>query len=624
MRAPRSALGLLALALALPAQTLELDDITEECGLAGQAGNRVAFGDYDADGDPDLLAQAKRLYRNDSRRGQIRFTDVTDAAGLDGLGGGGACWLDFDRDGHLDIVTNSLQVWLGDGAGRFRNIRDRLGVETLPRNHGSAIGAGDLDGDGWLDILVGGGEVPNSFQLVPQTLWRNLEGRRLEDVTAVAGGLPAQYGRAIVWCDYDRDGDADVYSGNYRLRPNALLRNDHGTLEDVAAAAGVTGRNDQTMFTDPRTGARRGYRYGHTIAAAWADLNGDGLFDLWVSNLAHKAIGKVDPEFAKLIGSDFDDRGYDCDDSNLFINLGPPTWTFEDRRVAMGIPIIEVQDYATWPGDELWSNAACADVDGNGWIDVYVNQVYVQQPNSFAHLYLNDQGRFTEAHDQLPCSLWGGYGAAWADLDSDGRMDLVAGGAPRCNGKQSIHVFHNRTRTGPWIGFVLRGGDERVQTVGTTVLLVQEHGVQVRQAETTMGSHTQQNDSRLHFGLGKRGRILDVVVTWSDGRRQSLGKPRPGSYHAVEPPSGNPIRITKVMPATATVGAEVTLRARGLSGRATCYWSFTPTCLVDEITRKPTVTHTFAAPGTYPCLVRAVASRGRCAELPFTVEVTDR
>ena len=265
-------------------------------------------------------------------------------------------------------------------------------------------------------------------------------------------------------------------------------------------------------------------------------------------------------------------------------------------------------------------NSPWGDADDNGWIDVYVNQVYGNQPNSYALLFMNDGGSFTERHEELPLSLWGGYGAAWADIDSDGRLDLVAGGAPKCNGKSSLHVFRNETAGGDWIGFSVRSS-KTVQAVGTKVLLVQERLVQVRQVETTMGSHTQQNDMRLHFGLGEGGKILDVVVYRPNGRIRSLGTPAPGKYHPVEPKKVRAPRIGRVGPGRVEIGAEAEFRTTCSAAGARFYWSFGPTRRVDAVTSSPAARHVFAAKGRYACLVRVVARNGGCAERGFSVIV---
>ena len=615
------ALFVLAIPAPLAAQDALFEEVTETCGLAGAGGGKFSFGDFDRDGDPDLLVDARTLYRNDSAPGEIRFTDITKDAGLSGAGGGGACWIDVDRDGYPDFITNAGQVWMnGEGSG-FTRMSEK-GEPKFPKGTASAIGCGDVNGDGWPDVISGGGEIWKPFELFPQTLWINRKGKSFDDATKKAGLGAARYGRAVVFCDYDEDGDQDVYSGNYRLQPNALFRNDKGKLRDVAEEAGVTGRYDQDMFTNPVTGKRTGYRYGHTIAAAWGDLNNDGYFDLWVSNLAHKAIGKVSEEFAKLIGTDFDTRGYDCDDSNLFINLGPPDFRFEDRRAAMGIPVVPVQEYGKWRGDELWSNAALGDFDNNGWLDAYVNQVYGNQPNSHALLFANEAGTFTEIHRSQGIKLWGGYGAAWADLDSDGDLDLVSCGAPEVNGKSGIHLFANKGAGRDWIGFMLEG-DKKVPATGARVELVLQAGVRVRQVETAMGSHTQQNDPRIHFGLGAAARIEEALVRWPDGSIQSLSVPDTGRYHEVKRRITAGPRLSKLTPVKAKAGEETEFRV-GLSGShqgLEFVWDFEGSKEPEIKTPLATATHTYEHPGTYRVTVRAYNAKGGVSERRYEVVV---
>ncbi|MCU0855227.1 MAG: hypothetical protein MUF63_10065 [Rhodobacteraceae bacterium] len=110
--------GLVRAEEAAPAPVpIRLADATADAGLAGAGGDRFSFGDYDADGDPDLLVEGTRLWRNDTARkgpdaGKIRFSDQSAATGMDKAKGGGACWLDMDGDGRLDAVTTGGSLML--------------------------------------------------------------------------------------------------------------------------------------------------------------------------------------------------------------------------------------------------------------------------------------------------------------------------------------------------------------------------------------------------------------------------------------------------------------------------------------------------------------------------------
>ena len=133
-----------------------------EAGLAGVGESSVAWGDYDNDGDPDILLTGRdgygnsvsRLYRNDSGH----FTDI--AAGLTDVGESSVAWGDYDNDGDLDILLTGTQDGFGSGAvteiyrndgGNFTDI----GV-GLPAVFYGSVAWGDYDGDDDLDILFSG------------------------------------------------------------------------------------------------------------------------------------------------------------------------------------------------------------------------------------------------------------------------------------------------------------------------------------------------------------------------------------------------------------------------------------------------------------------------------------
>jgi hypothetical protein len=194
----------------------------------------VVFGDSDNDGDPDLyvsvLGGRNHLFRNDGRG---EFTDVTASAGVGGPTSSFPVWFwDFDNDGNLDLYVSTyagaedtvalvaasyfgLQVpyelprlYRGDGRGGFEDVAEAAGLRRFHAAMGSNFG--DLDNDGWLDFYLGTG-YPNYEGLMPNVLYRGVEGRRFADVTLAAGVGHLQKGHAVSIADFDDDGDQDLF-----------------------------------------------------------------------------------------------------------------------------------------------------------------------------------------------------------------------------------------------------------------------------------------------------------------------------------------------------------------------------------------------------------------------------
>jgi hypothetical protein len=195
-----------------------------------------SWGDYDADGDPDLyvsnLGSDNRLYRNN---GDGTFTDVAPELGVVKPKEGFACWFfDANQDGVLDIFGASTfyeafsataaayfgeanpehwcRLYLGDGEGGFADATEEWGLVKAPSVMGAAFG--DLDGDGYPEIYLGTG-APDYAALQPNVMYRNVPidgGRAYEDVTSSGGFGVLQKGHAIAFADFDNDGDMDVFA----------------------------------------------------------------------------------------------------------------------------------------------------------------------------------------------------------------------------------------------------------------------------------------------------------------------------------------------------------------------------------------------------------------------------
>ena len=524
------------------------EDVTVPAGLEGVKGDRFCFADIDRDGDPDLIVAGRRLFLNEGGR----FVESKGA--LKGARGSSATCIDVDGDGRLDVITLGGDLFLQQRDGSFRH----ADLEWPARQ--ASFGAADIDGDGLPELVTTGGErwKDNRSFLFPRTLLRNLGGGKFKSVAEKAAFRRPVYGRSAVFADFDDDGDADLFLGNYRLAANELFVNDKGALTDQAAARGCRGVG--------RRHENSPEYFGHTIGASWADLDDDGWIDLWVSNLVHKYYGP------SARGSGFDVRGKICDDSNLYRNTGPPDFRFVDRRKESGIAIKPVGGRDAYRGDELWSNCACADFDNDGDLDVFVTQVYTL-PYSHSFLFRNEGGfRFKEADAGF--RIFAGYGGAWADVDGDGRMDLVTGGAlnePKA--PRQVRLWRNKTRGGAWIAFRMPPG-----ALGAVVRVLTDTKVLTRTVEATMGSHAQKNDDLLHFGLGEES-VKEVWISWPGGVLQRKTAVAPKRVHKLKRPAARPRALSLEVGGTEIVCKPALAGARYL-------WDFDDDFRTDAVTKE--------------------------------------
>jgi tetratricopeptide (TPR) repeat protein len=198
----------------------------------------VALGDYDKDGDLDILINGlndapNRLYRND---GSWKFTEVSRAAGIaQAPHNGFVCFFfDYDNDGWPDILTTSLAPWpvvvdgmregyrpksvhpdasrlfRNNGNGTFTDVTLKAGLHYPMGTMGAGIA--DLDNDGYLDIYFGTGD-PQLTRLEPNRFFRNKGDGTFEDQTRAAGfARPGNKGHGVTFIDIDNDGDLDVYA----------------------------------------------------------------------------------------------------------------------------------------------------------------------------------------------------------------------------------------------------------------------------------------------------------------------------------------------------------------------------------------------------------------------------
>ncbi len=491
-------------------------NVSEEANIAQFSGNYFAWADYNNDGYQDLLVNGRRLLRNNGPPGW-NFTDVTTIVNISYTGSiNVGVWGDWDNDRSLDFyaagggwTTNNPTtydvLWRNTGYPNYTFEDVTISAGNVRDQYPSvAAGWGDYDNDGHLDLYVANYENTDLVGY-PDTLWHNNGDGTFTEVSSTSGinSEENRPGRGVAWCDYNNDGWNDIYISNYRIKGNFLWENQHdGTFKNVAPEKNCQGLVHYYQSYGPY--------YGHTIGSAWGDFNNDGLFDVWVSNLVHKYVGAGDI------------RGYICDDSNIYSNLGGPKFNFSDIRPSTGIPYKPVGGQGTYIGDELWSGVAIGDYDNDGDQDVFVPQIYdLNYANSFLFQNNND-GTFTDVAQSLGLRCYNTYGSAWCDYNNDGFLDLVTGGKSpfiaQDTGSYEIHLFKNEGNKNNWLKVKLGGLESNNAGIGARIKVTTSLGTQYRQMEGGMGSHSQQNSLVTHFGLGSASTINALEVIWPNGR----------------------------------------------------------------------------------------------------------
>ena len=330
-------------------------------------GGSLAWGDYDNDGDLDLLmtgmdASTPHTYllRND---GGGVFTQV--ATSLPAIAWSSVQWGDYDADGDLDIAmcgwtgTSGLaRIYRNDGPLGFTNI----GAVLPALSHGT-VAWGDVDGDGDLDLLLAGMDNSNvSFSYV----YLNNAGT----FTDGGFGLTGVSSCGGAWGDFDADGDLDLllsgYTGSGRLL--RVYVNYAGTLNPIDIGAPNVEGLDQTV--------------------AWGDYDHDGDLDILLS-------------------------GWDGSARHLAVYQNIGAGFFFDAGV--GLPGINA-------GAVAWG-----DYDNDGDLDILASG-YSDANAGLTRIYRNENGTFVDAHAGLPDLLFSAV--AWADWDGDGDLDPIVSGTP--------------------------------------------------------------------------------------------------------------------------------------------------------------------------------------------------
>lgn len=522
-------------------------------------GSGVAAEDFDNDGHVDLLflgGAGNRLYRN---RGDGSFLDVTERAGiawtrLDGTPGEPrqAVFADFDNDGWQDLLityaNDAHRLYHNRGDGRFVDVTETAGLGGEGEVGGPATVL-DYDRDGRPDIYIGyfGNYVLGVFPTLARRnnnasndrLFRNLGALRFAEVTQSAGIDNRGWSQAVTHTDFDGDGWPDVIAGN-DFGVNKYWRNlGNGRFADVAAQLG----------TD---------KPSYTMGIGLADLNGDELPDVYISNIV---LMNKDEKYV-LPGEDTPMKFNP--DKMARMRVVEANDLFLSKRSSGGLPQYEHSDrvgrgYAATG----WSwNAEFFDMDNDGDDDLYVvngtnaynmyskdNPYYTDpdgQPRKVEFPTENAETNVLFANAEGMLHLVSGSGAdlhgnsrsaATADLDGDGALDLVLNGfnEPAVILKNRHAGNGNHWAKVRLVGDPRRGVSRDALGAKLFVFSGQSHP-QWREVRST-GSYLSSLPKEQHFGLGAATRFK-LRVTWPDGSNSEFDALAADRHYLIEQASG--------------------------------------------------------------------------------------
>ena len=518
------------------------------------------WGDYDNDGRLDLMVslgawrgqgeKQNRLYHNE---GGGHFRDVAlDAGVADPLGRSrSVAWLDYDNDGWLDLFIANFKspnrLFHNRHDGTFEDVSDATGISSLSATR---VTWADYDGDGYPDLLLSG--TPKGLRLL-----HNEGGKVFSDVTEQAGlDRPGGPSQGMAFGDYDNDGNLDLYV-SFGTDFNDVVH-DHG---DGHLKFAFFANSDPIGFdfvaTDPRSGVKANlYENGSPVApervlCGPSERPASARFDCGAEQAASAGMPPGEMGFVLWRDPAADPGCTSCP---------TPAWHLRWRG-AGDHHLSGTIDGATRPtpvgfkvlpagGGILWHNMGSgrfsaahlnglahhangqgvtwADVNDDGWLDLYVVDSGSDGEGGHNLLFLNRQGVDFElvpaSSGASPSSGDGrAVGAHFFDFDDDGRLDLFltnGWGAPPFD-LGPYHLLHNVSAPAHWLEVVLEGRKSNREGLGAWVE-IEACGRKQRRYHNGAANYFSQSAVGPHFGLGDCGEVSTLRIKWPSGKHQEL------------------------------------------------------------------------------------------------------